>query len=338
MTVDCYPSREPTTHREMRMAVGRQMTRTVLLCALSLAAGIAIGHYFLREQLQVQQGVVGQLHREIRGLTGDIQRIELEHSKSISRFESVIDRMERSHLVALTGEMQNSQHRLTGLQNNVERQLARLTEEHAGLLSELEPYQERHLAVPTDLLLDSLTRLLASRSHDLQQLLDDVRSHISHEQARHAAVQGQWLAGRQPIAPGHESPLNKSLAAFAAVTPVTISTIESDTAAGSTVAASTAAPTEVNRSASNEDVPFELSATQANSSAKTIQVREVQAAATVRRPLVGGVGRRRPYYQLISFGSGRVVSPNVPAPRPLSAVETGGPFDAAQAASESASH
>ena len=73
----------------LRKAVGRQATRISVLSALALVAGMVLGvalcQFLVREQMQLQAGAVAQLQNEIRGLTGDIQRLEATTAVSFPR-------------------------------------------------------------------------------------------------------------------------------------------------------------------------------------------------------------------------------------------------------------
>ncbi|MCA9054422.1 MAG: hypothetical protein KDA75_11325 [Planctomycetaceae bacterium] len=198
MTIEANPPRELSSDRVVRLAVGRQLVRVTLLCALSLVVGIGIGQYFVRQQLQIQQGLVGQLQNEIRGLTGDIQRMELSNSQNIARFENTIHRLETAQRVERMGELQQSGQRLSTLERLTQRQIAGLEAAQAACLAEFEPYRRKHLAVPLEAIDAAIARLSAGRIAELNLLSSEIRAHSEFERVRLATLESAWVLSRGP--------------------------------------------------------------------------------------------------------------------------------------------
>ena len=196
MTIEANPPRELNSDRVVRLAVGRQLVRVTLLCALSLMVGIGVGQYFVRQQFQIQQGLVAQLQNEIRGLTSDIQRLELSSSQSIARFENAVHRLETAQRVERLEDLQQSEQRLSTLERLIQRQLAGLEAAQAGCLAEFEPYRRKQLAVPVEIIDAAIARLAAGRVADLHLLSAEIEAHSELERVRIATLDRTWALSR----------------------------------------------------------------------------------------------------------------------------------------------
>lgn len=337
MGVETYPSRESGSQREVRQAVGRQLTRIVLFCALSLVAGIGIGQYFVRQQLEVQQGVVGQLQREIRGLTGDIQRLEHSNAHSITRCEQIVSRLESAQRGELSSEFQCTQHRLESLERLVQRQVDETQQAQAACLAEFEPYRRKHLAVPVDLIAEALDRLIAGRTDDLRVLVDEIRSHAELQRSRLAALHGGALLGStagEGVAPSTASLLLQPLPTIAGSPEASILA-----ELGAYDFADRADSTTIRQSQASQgaDVPMTLALPEGavNVADATTDANDIEPIpdATVPSPraMIGPPGRRRPFSKLLCFASGRQVETPVPVRRGSLTMEPDSPERSASA-------
>ena len=193
MTVEANPPRELASDRLVRQAVGGQLIRVALMCVLSLAIGIVIGQYFLRKQMQIQNGAVTQLQDEIRGLTGDIQRLELAGSRSVARFENAVREMQDGHRIDRVNELQQTQQRLASLERLVQRQITSLRSAQTACLAEFAQYDQKKFAVPVDQIADALERMAQRRTDDLGALIEEIEAHSELERHRMAAIESQWV-------------------------------------------------------------------------------------------------------------------------------------------------
>lgn len=315
MAIETNPSRELRSQRIVRQAVGRQTTRTTLLCALSLAAGIALGNYFVRQQLQLQQGVVGQLQHEIRGLTSDIQRMELANSRSIARFENTISRLEAAQRFELAGESRITQERLETLERLVQRQVTATRSAQAACLAEFEPYRRKSLSVPVELIAEALDRLIQGRAADLQLLAEELQTHVENEKSRLAILQQNWnLSAVEPvrIMRSRSSQLEGPLPGFPYASPGT--NVDAALATPVATAATTHAPAAESATISTPIAePRWTGTTHDGTGLQPIPDNPPPAP----RSMVDSSRIRLPRPYLLSFASGRRVaqdSPSVPTP------------------------
>ncbi len=330
MGLETNPNREGRAERDVRLAVGRQMTRTVICCGLSLIVGVVIAHYFLRQQLQLQQGVVGQLQTEIRGLTSDIQRMEMVASSGIARMEQTVLRLEGLQRGELVTQARSAEERLASLERLVQRQSAATRTAQAACLAEFEPYRRKHLAVPVELISEALGRMTQGRTDDLQLLVEEIRMHLQHERSRLARLESQTLLGGVPAQPQTEprtrldGPLPgfpyaelpaKKIAASAAAWPTPLSTRPVPVALSDEPAA---LPTDETQP---EPTPI-LSVQRTSSSLPEPPAEAAPALVPVpdappplpRSARFAGVKERehKPQPYLLSFSSGRRVTPDSP--------------------------
>jgi hypothetical protein len=188
MSAEPKPARRIRSHQMVREAVGRQLFRVFALCAVSLAAGVWMGQHYVRLQLQTHEVVVSQLQREIRGLTGDIQRLELAAAQSHQRFDESLNEIRQLQGSELRAELSASQRGTQDLERQVEQHLSLTDLLRNACLSEFEVYRRKRLAVPAELVDDAIERLAAAQTQQHEQILDTVRAQAASAETRLATL------------------------------------------------------------------------------------------------------------------------------------------------------
>jgi hypothetical protein len=305
------------------------LTRTVLFCALSLVTGIGVGQYFLRQQLQLQQGVVGQLQHEIRGLTSDIQRMELASSRSIARFENTLSRLEAAQRFELAGESRLTQERLGTLVRLVERQVEATLAAQAACLAEFGPYRGKSLAVPVDVIAAAVERFTAGRTADLQVLAAELHSHAETERERLATLENQWNlsdAGSARVLPRQRTSLAGGLPGFpyAGSLPVTpdVAVPRPVDGAATAVLPAVASPS---LAAVAPGIPATIAAPQRVVTQVSTPLMPIpDGPPPAPRSVVDVPRMRKPRPALLSFASGRRVPGSSPAAAPVATLPDAG--------------
>lgn len=170
--------------QQLQQSLARQWTRVALLCSAALLVGVAIGWLLLRQQFLIHEGLVSQLEREVRGLTGDIQRMEQGHHQLIARLDDALQRMEGQHRRELAAQQAAARMQLESVERLLRAQIIADRSARESCLAEFAPYLSRRLAVPADFIVESLERLTAGRSQVLTLLADDIRAQRDPESLR----------------------------------------------------------------------------------------------------------------------------------------------------------
>lgn len=169
-TSSCAPVGSPT-----RTAV-QTLAWTAAVCGLSLVIGVGIAQYLLREQTQVQRLMVAQLKGEIRGLTGDIQRMELALADSAHRCDDLASRREAEHESRLHSELRT----LTAMAHQVDRKMDSAVAGQQICLAQFESFRRMQMAIPYDQAVHAVDRLVQSQFDALQALQQSLRAQLDH--------------------------------------------------------------------------------------------------------------------------------------------------------------
>jgi hypothetical protein len=163
-----------------RNSMGRQMAVVSLPSLLFLAVGVWLGQWMIRGQLQIQQLLVTQLQQEIRGLTGDIQRLELGSSRAARDVTGTLHRLDEQQRVHL----QAAVHRTESLERSLRRELEQAQGTQASGLEEFASYRRRKLSVPVEEIDRAVARWVGERVARIEELPDLVQGHLDEDHQR----------------------------------------------------------------------------------------------------------------------------------------------------------
>lgn len=152
-------------------------------CLVFLVGGVWLGQAMIRGQFEVQQLLVAQLQQEIRGLTGDIQRVEFGHVRFVQDFESALHTLIEQERVRTEGAVD----RAGSLEKSLARELSASRAAKETILAEFAHYSDRSRAVPVPEIERVLDRCLNARITHLERSLDLVRAQVREDEA-HLAV------------------------------------------------------------------------------------------------------------------------------------------------------
>ncbi|MEZ6067542.1 MAG: hypothetical protein R3B90_17960 [Planctomycetaceae bacterium] len=202
MSGEPIPPRGPQSSQAVSDAVGRQLVRVCIMCAVAMGIGFWLGQRMVRNQLQSQDVVVSQLQQEIRALTGDVQRLESAARQTNGQFGNALAEVKSLQNVELKTEVREAARDHVELEQLLRQHMSFTRLLHSASLAEFEPYRRKQLAVPPELIDESLRRLESTQAEQQSFLLELVRDMAAGAAQRIAEIDSRGLqANNRTAAP-----------------------------------------------------------------------------------------------------------------------------------------
>lgn len=185
-----------------------------------LGVGVWFGQWIVSSQFQSQELLVLQLQQELRGIAGDIVRMEDRHGQSLIALHGAIRRLDEQQRIQLTQTVD----RAAALERLVSIQLESAQTDESTTLAEFSVARQRRLAVPIDDVDQAIGRLVRKQVNELEVILASLRGHLEAERKQLAALEPilEWETAARSLqtallpaspfrddstpSPGHPSP------------------------------------------------------------------------------------------------------------------------------------